>query len=83
MAFNKCCSAKKHISLYVAAQKNGIELPKLYENRLGKVNNGKNCIRFTKLENVIITELKNTIIDAIEWSEEQEKLYGRNCLQPK
>ena len=74
---------KGNISIYVAAERDGIPLAQIYnKKRLGKVNNGKNCIRFKRLVDVNLVELRNAILDAIEWSKVQERMYGRNCAQP-
>jgi hypothetical protein len=43
---------KRHIALYVAAERDGVTLAEHYRDRLGKTNNGKGCIRFTRLANV-------------------------------
>jgi hypothetical protein len=74
---------KGNISIYVAAERDGVPLAQIYnKQRLGKVNNGKNCIRFKKLRDVNMVELRNAVLDAIEWSKVQERMYGRNCAQP-
>ncbi len=73
---------KRYISLYVAAEKDGAPLATLYKKRLGKTHNGKNCIRFKKLADISPDELQNAIRDAVLWSQEQERIYGRNCAQP-
>ena len=73
---------KGNISIYVAAEKGGVPLATIYKKRLGKTNNGKNCIRFKRLADVSMNELRNAILDAIEWSKVQETIYGRNCAQP-
>lgn len=73
---------KGSISIYVAAEKDGVPLATIYKKRLGKTNNGKNCIRFKRLADVSIDELCNAILDAVEWSKVQETIYGRNCAQP-
>jgi hypothetical protein len=74
---------KGNISIYVAAEKDGTPLAQIYnKQRLGKVNNGKNCIRFKKLAEVNPDVLRNAVLDAIEWSKVQERMYGRNCAQP-
>lgn len=73
---------KGSISIYVAAEKDGVPLATIYRKRLGKTNNGKNCIRFKRLADVSMDELRNAILDAIEWSRVQETIYGRNCVQP-
>lgn len=73
---------KGTISIYIAAEKDGVPLATIYKKRLGKTNNGKNCIRFKRLADVSMDELHNVILDAIEWSKTQETIYGRNCAQP-
>lgn len=73
---------KDYISLYVAAEKDGVPLATLYRQRLGKTNNGKNCIRFRKLADVSEAELHQAVLDAVAWSAEQQRQYGRNCAQP-
>lgn len=73
---------KDYISLYVAAEKEGVPLATLYQDRLGKTNNGKNCIRFRKLADVSIKQLQQAVHDAVAWSAEQQRQYGRNCARP-
>jgi hypothetical protein len=73
---------KGNISVYVAAEKDGVPLATIYKKRLGKTSNGKNCIRFKRLADVSMDELRNAILDAIEWSKVQETIYGRNCAVP-
>jgi len=73
---------KGNISIYVAAEKNGETLAQIYRERLGKTQNGKNCIRFKKLSDISIGELRNAVLDAVEWSKVQEREYGRNCARP-
>ena len=73
---------KGSISIYVAAEKDGVPLATIYKKRLGKTNNGKNCIRFKRLVDLSMDELRNAILDAMEWSKVQETIYGRNCAAP-
>ena len=73
---------KGSISIYVAAEKDGVPLATIYKERLGKTNNGKTCIRFRRLSDVSIDELRRAILDAVEWSKDQERIFGRNCAQP-
>jgi hypothetical protein len=73
---------KHHISIYVAAEKEGLTLADHYRERLGKTNNGKNCIRFRRLADVDEAQLANAVRDAMAWAELQEKSYGRNCAIP-
>lgn len=73
---------QNHISLYVAAEKEGVPLAIIYQDRLGKTNNGKNCIRFRKLADVSADELQQAVQDAVARSAEQQREYGRNYAQP-
>ncbi len=62
---------KRHISLYVAADRDGVPLAEYYTDRLGKTNNGKGCIRFSKLANVDRDELAQVARDAEAWAAAQ------------
>lgn len=74
---------KTGISIYVAAEKDGVPLAQHYgKSRLGKVNNGKNCIRFRRLADIDVDELRRAVRDAVEWSVVMERTYGRNCAVP-
>lgn len=73
---------KNSVSLYIAAEKEGIPLPIVYKAQLGKVSVGKNCIRIRKIENLNIDIFQNLIDDAIDWSNNQINKYGRNCAKP-
>lgn len=51
---------KNYISLYVCAVRGGRYLAEEYKDTLGKVNTGRSCIRFKKLEDLnldVLTEL--------------------------
>lgn len=54
-------SQKNYISLYVYAVEGSEYLAEKYKNELGKVSVGKSCIRFKKLEDVILPELKKVL----------------------
>ena len=73
---------KGAISLYVAAEKDGVPLATHDKERLGKTFNGKTCIRFKELAHIAQDELRNAVTDAVAWSKDQEHIYGRNCAQP-
>lgn len=62
---------KRHISMYVAADRDGVPLAEYYTDRLGKTNNGKGCIRFSKLANVDVDELAQVARDAEAWAAAQ------------
>lgn len=73
---------KQHISMYVAAEVNGTPLVQLYSDRLGKTNNGKNCVRLKKFADLDESALISFITDAVEASAVQKTIYGRNCAWP-
>lgn len=52
---------KNYISLYICALVDGKYIAEVHKEKLGKVNVGKSCIRFKKLEDLNITELKKVI----------------------
>lgn len=58
---------KHHISLYICAAKDGKYLAEHYGERLGKVDNGKSCIRFKKADDLNLEEMKHIVRDAAEW----------------
>lgn len=43
---------KRYLSLYICAVKDGKYIAEIYEDKLGKVNCGKSCIRFKKYEDL-------------------------------
>lgn len=52
---------KNYVSIYVCAIKDGEYIAERRRKELGKVNVGKSCIRFTKLENVNLDSLEEVI----------------------
>ncbi len=54
-------SQKNYISLYVCAIQNGEYIAEKYKTKLGKVSVGKSCIRFKKIEDLNLEELKKVI----------------------
>ncbi len=54
-------SQKNYISIYICAIQNGEYIAEKYKQHLGKVNVGKSCIRFQKIEDVNLEELKKVI----------------------
>lgn len=54
-------SQKNYISLYICSLENGEYLAEKYKNKLGKVSVGKSCIRFKKLEDLNLEEIKKII----------------------
>ena len=56
---------KRHLSLYVFAVVDGQYLAEARADKLGKVSCGKNCIRFSSLEQVDVAELDRLVRDAV------------------
>lgn len=54
-------SQKNYLSLYVCAVKDGEYIAEKHKDELGKVSVGKSCIRFKKIEDVNLDELKKVI----------------------
>lgn len=54
-------SQKNYISIYICAIEKGEYLAEKYKGKLGKVSVGKSCIRFKKLENLNLPELKKIL----------------------
>lgn len=52
---------KNYISIYVCAVADGGYLAEAHKDKLGKVSVGKSCIRFKKLEDVNLSELKKIL----------------------
>jgi len=52
---------KNYISLYVCALDKGQYIAEKYKKELGKVNVGKSCIRFKKLEDINLPALKKVL----------------------
>jgi hypothetical protein len=52
---------KNYISLYVCAVENGEYIAEKYKGELGKVNVGKSCIRFKKIEDLNLKALEKVI----------------------
>lgn len=55
---------KNYVSVYVCAVKDGKYIAETNKDKLGKVSVGKSCIRFKKLEDVNLDELKKVIKEA-------------------
>jgi hypothetical protein len=73
---------KHRISMYVAAEVDGTPLVQLYGGRLGRTDNGKNCVRFRKFEDLDETALSAFLADAVAAADVQTRIYGRNCARP-
>lgn len=63
---------KNYISLYVCAVEDGEYLAEKYKAKLGRVSVGKSCIRFKKLDDLNLSELKKVLQKA----EKQPGLVG-------
>ncbi len=55
---------KNYISLYICSIDAGQYVAEKYKKELGKVNVGKSCIRFKKLEDVNLPVLKKALLAA-------------------
>lgn len=73
---------KNHIALYVAAERDGETLADHYRHSLGRTDNGKNCIRFRRVDDIDLEILAEAIHDAVAWAETQETRFGRDCARP-
>lgn len=60
-------SQKNYISIYICAVENGEYLADKYQVKLGKVSVGKSCIRFKKLEDINLPELKKLLQKAAKF----------------
>lgn len=54
-------SQKNYISLYICAVADGKYIAEKYKAKLGNVSVGKSCIRFKKLDDLNISELKRVV----------------------
>lgn len=59
-------SQKNYISLYVCSLENGEYIAEKYKKDLGKVNVGRSCIRFKKIEDLKLDALEKIIKKAAE-----------------
>lgn len=66
---------KNYISLYVCAVVGGSYMAERYESQLGKVNCGKSCIRFKKIEDLNLEGLRNMFKEIRERDTRGEKLF--------
>jgi hypothetical protein len=54
-------SQKNYISVYVCAMEGEKYIAQKYQEKLGKVNVGRSCIRFKKIADVNLVELKKVL----------------------
>ncbi|HET8884562.1 MAG TPA: DUF1801 domain-containing protein [Candidatus Saccharimonadales bacterium] len=66
---------KNHISIYACVILDGQYIAEKYESKLGKVNCGKSCIRFKKLDDLDLNGLQEMLTDINQRFEAGEKLY--------
>jgi hypothetical protein len=55
---------KNYISIYACSLENGQYLAEKYKDKLGKVNTGKSCIRFKKLDDLNLKVLNELLLKA-------------------
>ena len=73
---------KHQVSMYVAAEQDGVLLVQVYGDKLGRTNNGKHCVRFKKFEDLVQDEVVAFLRDAVAAAADQSRIYGRNCARP-
>jgi len=73
---------KHQISMYIAAERDGVPLVQLHAGRLGRTDNGRNCVRFKRFDDLDRPALAALIEDAVAASAVQERIYGRDCARP-
>jgi hypothetical protein len=54
---------KNYLALYICAIKDGKYLTEFYQDKLGKVNCGKSCVRFKKLEDLNLSSVKTMVAE--------------------
>lgn len=57
-------SQKNYMSVYVCAVEDGRYLAEKYKDKLGKVSVGKSCIRFKRVEDLDLAELRKVLLKA-------------------
>jgi hypothetical protein len=70
-----------HMSMYVAAERDGLPLVAAFGERLGR-GNGRTCLRFRRFAALDRTALTDLVTEAVAAAEVQETIYGRNCAVP-
>jgi hypothetical protein len=73
---------KHRISMYVAAERQGVPLVQVYAGHLGRADLGKNCIRFKKFEELDRSAVAALVRDAVAAAAVQSRIYGRDCARP-
>ena len=68
---------KNYVSVYVCALEDGEYVAEKHKTKLGKVNVGRSCIRFKKIEDVNLDELKKVL----EISESSPGLVGAETVK--
>lgn len=62
---------KRHISVYVSGEHDGVPLAEYHAGRLGRTSNGKGCIRFTRLDGVDTDALGDVVRASFAWAAAQ------------
>lgn len=73
---------KHQVSMYVAAERDGVPLVQVYGHRLGRTNSGKNCVRFRRFQDLDVDALAELVRDAVAAAAVQSRIYGRDCARP-
>lgn len=72
---------KHQISMYVAAERDGVQLVTAFGDRLGR-GNGKSCVRFRRFDALDRQALTDLVTEAVAAAGVQGTVYGRNCAVP-
>jgi hypothetical protein len=69
------------ISVYVAAERDGVPLVTAFGDRLGR-GNGKTCLRFRRFDALDRDALTELVTEAVAAAQVQQTIDGRNCAEP-
>jgi hypothetical protein len=69
------------ISVYVAAERDGVPLVTAFGDRLGR-GNGKTCLRFRRFDALDRDALTELVAEAVAAAQVQQTIDGRNCAVP-
>lgn len=73
---------RHHTSVYVAAEADGRPLVQVFDVDLGRVQRGKQCIRFTRFATLQPGGWRDLVHCAVEAATVQDSISGRNCAVP-
>lgn len=70
---------KNSVNIYIAAEKDGVPLPRYFVQHFGKSAVGKNCIRIRSVKKLDARILKELIRETLLWADLKKNKYGRSC----